>query len=111
MKKLIAISAIIAVCGASFAQTKAGEPVKVKPAAKTKVKVSNEAYCAVQGKKDKVNIAEATKKKLFTDYKGKRYYFCCPGCPEEFKKNPEKYAKANPGFPIPAKVAPVKKAK
>ncbi|MFH1228244.1 MAG: YHS domain-containing protein [Planctomycetota bacterium] len=29
---------------------------------------------------------------LSAEYKGKVYYFCCPGCPEEFNKNPEKYA-------------------
>lgn len=28
-----------------------------------------------------------------TEYNGKMYYFCCAGCPGEFKKNPEKYAK------------------
>jgi YHS domain-containing protein len=32
-------------------------------------------------------------KRLYTDYKGYRIYFCCAGCPEEFKKNPEKYMK------------------
>lgn len=30
-------------------------------------------------------------KKVFTDYKGRRIYFCCGGCIEKFKKNPEKY--------------------
>ena len=25
------------------------------------------------------------------DYKGKRIYFCCPACPEDFKADPEKY--------------------
>ena len=25
------------------------------------------------------------------DYKGKSYYFCCPGCDTKFKENPEKY--------------------
>ncbi len=25
------------------------------------------------------------------EYMGKTYYFCCPECIEEFKKNPEKY--------------------
>ena len=24
-------------------------------------------------------------------YKGKTYYFCCPGCKEPFDKDPEKY--------------------
>ncbi len=28
---------------------------------------------------------------IYTDYKGQRVYFCCKGCDEEFKKNPEKY--------------------
>jgi YHS domain-containing protein len=32
-------------------------------------------------------------KKFFVDYKGHRIYFCCSSCPEEFKKNPEKYMK------------------
>ncbi len=27
----------------------------------------------------------------YMDYKGKRVYFCCAQCIEEFKKNPEKY--------------------
>ncbi|WP_027185987.1 YHS domain-containing protein [Desulfovibrio inopinatus] len=31
--------------------------------------------------------------KLYTDYKGKRIYFCCATCPETFKKDPEKYMK------------------
>ena len=30
-------------------------------------------------------------KDLYVDYKGRRVYFCCPGCPEKFKENPEKY--------------------
>ena len=32
-------------------------------------------------------------KELYVDYKGERVYFCCAGCPETFKKNPEKYMK------------------
>jgi YHS domain-containing protein len=31
--------------------------------------------------------------KAYTDYNGKRIYFCCPGCISEFKKDPEKYVK------------------
>jgi YHS domain-containing protein len=26
-----------------------------------------------------------------SEYKGKTYYFCAPGCKREFDKNPEKY--------------------
>jgi YHS domain-containing protein len=32
-------------------------------------------------------------KSLYADYKGKRVYFCCAGCVDEFKKDPEKYIK------------------
>ena len=30
-------------------------------------------------------------KNVYADYKGKRIYFCCKGCDQEFEKNPEKY--------------------
>ena len=49
--------------------------------------------CAVMPA-NKVNVAAATKAKMFADYKGNRYFFCCDGCPQAFKKNPAKYAKA-----------------
>lgn len=30
-------------------------------------------------------------KNTYIDYKGKRIYFCCPGCEKDFKKDAEKY--------------------
>ena len=42
-----------------------------------------QTVCPVQG--GPINKA------LFTDYEGKRIYFCCKGCPEEFQKDPAKY--------------------
>lgn len=66
-----------------------------KPAAKTEVE------CAVM-KGHKVNIADATKKNMYADYKGSRYFFCCAGCPAEFKKDPAKFAKAE-HIPTPKK--------
>ena len=32
-----------------------------------------------------------TSKEHYVDYRGKRIYFCCAGCPEEFNRDPEKY--------------------
>lgn len=32
-------------------------------------------------------------KSVYTDYEGKRIYFCCPACIPEFKKDPAKYIK------------------
>jgi YHS domain-containing protein len=31
-------------------------------------------------------------KNICTEYKGKKYYFCCEGCKKQFEKDPEKYA-------------------
>ncbi len=30
-------------------------------------------------------------KQIYADYKGERVYFCCNGCPSQFRQNPEKY--------------------
>lgn len=32
-----------------------------------------------------------------TEYKGKNYYFCAPGCKKAFESEPEKYLKNGPG--------------
>lgn len=37
-------------------------------------------------------------KTLFVEYKGKKVYFCCKGCPEKFLENPEKYVTKLPQF-------------
>jgi len=37
---------------------------------------------------------EVKKDTQVIDYKGKSYYFCCPHCVGDFKKNPDKYAAA-----------------
>ncbi len=43
-------------------------------------------------------MGSAIDKALFTEYKGKKVYFCCPGCKPEFEKNPEKYIVKLPQF-------------
>lgn len=60
-----------------------------------------EIECAIM-KGHKVNIEKAVKDKLFSDYKGRRYVFCCGGCKPAFDKEPAKYAKA-PSIPAPKK--------
>lgn len=63
-----------------------------------------ELACAVMPS-HKVKIADATKTKMFADYKGRRYFFCCGGCPGAFKANPAKYAKKEYSIPTPKKKA------
>lgn len=36
--------------------------------------------------------------KVFTEYEGKKVYFCCDGCIPTFKKEPAKYVKKLPQF-------------
>jgi YHS domain-containing protein len=55
------------------------------------VKVAVQTTCPIM-KGNKIN------KKLFTVYKGKKVYFCCPGCEKKFNKNPKKYIKDLPQF-------------
>ena len=52
----------------------------------TPEEIGKEARCAVMN--HKIIISANTP---VIDYHGKSFYFCCPGCPPEFKKNPEKY--------------------
>jgi len=35
--------------------------------------------------------------KYKSEYKGKAYYFCAPGCQKDFEENPEKYLKKSGG--------------
>ncbi len=40
----------------------------------------------------------AINKALFVEYKGKKVYFCCPGCEDKFTAEPEKYIAKLPQF-------------
>jgi len=51
--------------------------------AEQKVELKSQTTCPVMG--------GAIQKETFVDYNGKRIYFCCTPCVEEFNKNPEKY--------------------
>ena len=95
MKKTLILAAMAVVAAAPLTAVNAE---KAKPAAKGTPK---EVHCAVMAK-NSVNIADATKKKMYADHKGRRYFFCCAGCPEAFAKEPAKYAKAD-SIPTPKK--------
>jgi YHS domain-containing protein len=68
---------------------------------------AKEVHCAVMTN-NTVNVKDATAKKMFSDYKGRRYFFCCAGCPAQFKADPAKFAKSD-SIPTP-KAAKGKKA-
>jgi YHS domain-containing protein len=53
---------------------------------------------------------ERINKKIYTDYKGKRIYFCCRACPKLFAKDPDKYMKKMQDAGITPEDAPKKEA-
>lgn len=119
MKKTIAVLTLIApllLAGAAFAQEghaghkdaaamkgTAEQPKaakqqqkkrKVEKAVLRKVtaeEVGKEAACPVTG--EKLTVKEDTGS---ASYKGKLYYFCCPGCDKSFLANPEKFVNKKP---------------
>ena len=54
------------------------------------VVVGEQTICPVMG--------NAINKDYYTEYKGKKVYFCCPGCDKLFNENPEKYLSKLPQF-------------
>lgn len=79
--------------------------VKPPPPAGATVKIVN-SVCPVSGKP-----AEAA---FVVEYEGKQVGFCCDKCPEQFKKEPKKFASkivatAAPAAPAPAAPAPTAK--
>ena len=52
--------------------------------------VEEQTVCPVMG--GEIN------KEYFIVHEGKRVYFCCPGCEEQFLKEPEKYLDKLPQF-------------
>ena len=89
MKKTLITIALAAMALSALAQ---GGKKPAKPAPK-------KLHCPVMTQ-NTVDVATATKSKLYADYKGKRYFFCCGMCPAMFKKDPAKYAKGD-SIPTP----------
>ena len=79
---LVGVTAALCTTARAADTTKAAKPEAKK------------LHCAVQTDHE-IDVKKATADKMFTDYKGNRYFFCCAGCPAEFKKDPSKFAKAD----------------
>jgi Cu(I)/Ag(I) efflux system membrane fusion protein len=65
--------------------TSSGEPEKT-----TAAKPGEQTLCPV--------MDNPINKDVFVEYKGKKVYFCCPGCDDAFLKEPEKYLDKLPQF-------------
>ncbi len=58
----------------------------------SQLQAAEKVTCAVNGKE-----FEKTDDTASFEYKGKTYYFCCPGCKEKFVKNPEEFLNTEGG--------------
>ena len=68
-------------------KSKPAAPVETKEVASAKIE---QTTCPIMG--------GTINKNIFTEYKGKKVYFCCAGCKEKFEKEPEKYIAKLPQF-------------
>jgi len=87
-RKLVTVAAIAVLEFSSIAliaQTKTQRQVSINDNFST---LGNKMVCPVME-----NRFNATKNSVKSEYKGKVYIFCCPGCKPPFDKNPEKHIK------------------
>lgn len=85
MKKTVVIAGLAAILFSSgyvWSQDDEGKHKEYPDAGQLAAKKA-QTTCPVMG--------GAVNTNLYMDADGKRVYFCCKGCPAEFKKNPAKY--------------------
>lgn len=66
-------------CGSEKQESQKGQAVETSQVSAG----GTQTVCPVMGGK--------IDKQIYTDYEGKRVYFCCEACVAEFKKDPERY--------------------
>jgi YHS domain-containing protein len=71
-------------------KAKACPPGCTKPCCATKSAPVEQTVCPVMG--------APINQELYTEYEGKKVYFCCPGCKAKFEAEPKKYLDTLPQF-------------
>jgi YHS domain-containing protein len=95
LNRAIVVGVVLLAASAIFYGCKKTEPMKMEQQAA--VAAASDANAAIEQKTCPVE-GGVINKSLFTVYKGKKVYFCCPSCKPEFEKNPEKYISKLPQF-------------
>jgi YHS domain-containing protein len=83
----------------STAQQSSGEQAMAQ-AKETEQAATSEVATAVAVEQTTCPIMEGNPidKAIFVEYKGKKVYFCCEGCPERFQADPAQYIAKLPQF-------------
>ena len=84
----VVLIGLIALHGCQTAESKNETASMVEPAAG--ISTPEQTDCPIMGM--------AVDKNVNTKYKGKKVYFCCAGCINTFKGDPEKYLSKLPQF-------------
>lgn len=98
---MLLIAAVLSVGLLVLNGCKKSEPEPAAPAAKTAAKAAEETASEAAETIEQTTcpvMGGAINKDLFVEYKGKKVYFCCAGCEEQFNKEPEKYIAKLPQF-------------
>ncbi len=88
MKKTLLKMSVLAALAGAFASGCATQPNNPGTQADASAKPYPLDYCLVSG--DKIG---AMGKPITIVYQGQEIKFCCPDCPPDFKKDPDKYMK------------------
>jgi len=97
MKKLITLLSLVAIFVVLSAGV-SGCKKKTEPVTPSSPNTAQETVSAVTEQTTCPVMGGAINKDIFTEYKGKKVYFCCTDCKAEFEKNPEKYISKLPQF-------------
>ncbi len=79
----------------------AAPPAPTAPAAPTATQVAEDAASQVVQAVEQTTcpvMGGAVNKAIFTEYKGKKVYFCCEPCKEKFEAAPEQFVAKLPQF-------------
>jgi YHS domain-containing protein len=87
---LTAVSVVLTGCKKSEPQEPPAVPEAAKAVESAAADTGGQTVCPVMGGK--------VQKDCFTEYKGKKVYFCCPGCKDKFTADPDKYLSKLPQF-------------
>jgi YHS domain-containing protein len=79
----IAVVLLIAIVTIPGFKKKEAAPAAAAPRKQVTSETVEQTTCPVMGR--------VIDKKIYTEYKGKKVYFCCKECLEKFKAEPEKY--------------------
>ncbi len=85
---VLLVGAMLTLPGATFAaMPQTGAQTEPPPPAATAP--SGKPICPVM-----LDEVEDPSDAAYSNYRGKRYYFCCPACKPKFDKNPRRYIRA-----------------